>query len=644
MLSHPSRSALALAATGLLAAACAPQPVAPTHPAPSATPPASPQPSAEPSPAPSRPPSPDPSSQPSAEPEPSATPTPSASAPGDISVVEPTTFNGRVYDDNNTTLDGVTVSVRSLSSAVAFEQVVQTANGSYAVNNAPSGVQIEILASRPGYTTRRRVEVLKSNKQGDPSVNRYDFGRGGDPNDTGSINNALSNLPEVVSVSPGRNASGVAPSTQFTLTFSEPMDIQSVENAFAIRAFNERRLSADSGNTGFTFTGNSQLGSWNGSVNDALIKNAVEGTPVWNKDAFSVNWNADFTIATFSFTAERSLPSDIESSRLPDYRVSFAGFGTGNNIIDKDGNSRNHHHFKLQDGPFEDSYRFSIRTETSQPSITGISARSGGGAGSAGGAIQIRYSKRMLQDAHGVTIAGGMDGSSGSAGRAPAMYPTGSGEASDAQRVAQNYQLRILAGQDAGATKYAGSWGALGGEAHYDTSDVTYKTVLLRAPLAVPVNLGNLNAGDTLSASVLYTDGSSSSLTFTATNAITSLAELQAELNDNTQFGTDQWSANAFQLSGGLTSLQLTLAEAATFQKFGADAKRVAQLTFTGGTAAGAGALNNQRYLAGATLDSAGRWSYFRSGDSVRLSAAATIIDPAGNSLSTTGEVSANAS
>jgi len=36
-------------------------------------------------------------------------------------------------------------------------------------------IDVQATESRPGYTTRRRVEVLKSNDQGDPNANRYDI-------------------------------------------------------------------------------------------------------------------------------------------------------------------------------------------------------------------------------------------------------------------------------------------------------------------------------------------------------------------------------------------------------------------------------------------------------------------------------------
>ncbi len=105
-------------------------------------------------------------------------PTALPSAQDDISIVERTIFNGKVFDDTRAELDGVRIVARSLNSSVPYEAETITVNGTYAFNNAPSGVQIEIIASRPGYTTRRRVEVLKSNKQGDPDANRYDFGVG----------------------------------------------------------------------------------------------------------------------------------------------------------------------------------------------------------------------------------------------------------------------------------------------------------------------------------------------------------------------------------------------------------------------------------------------------------------------------------
>ena len=78
-----------------------------------------------------------------ATPDPNATTAPTAqplpSSQEDISVVEKTTFNGKVYDDTNAPLDGVLVKAMSLNSSVPYEAETTTAGGTYAFNNAPAG-------------------------------------------------------------------------------------------------------------------------------------------------------------------------------------------------------------------------------------------------------------------------------------------------------------------------------------------------------------------------------------------------------------------------------------------------------------------------------------------------------------------------
>lgn len=129
-----------------------------------------------------------------ASPTPTATPTPSAiatpislpSSTSDISTVEKTTFNGKVFDNTNAPLDGVKVVARSLNASVTFTAETTSTGGAYAFNNAPSGVQVEITIYKSGFAPRRRVEVLKSNKQGDPNANKYDFGSDGSTSGSGS--------------------------------------------------------------------------------------------------------------------------------------------------------------------------------------------------------------------------------------------------------------------------------------------------------------------------------------------------------------------------------------------------------------------------------------------------------------------------
>lgn len=266
----------------------------------------------------------DPSARPTAQPTSTAMPstqptsqpsTPLASATSDISVVEKTTFNGRILDPSGAPIDGVTVTARSLNSSVPYSATSSTAGGFYAFNNAPSGVQIEIIVSKPGFAPRRRVEVLKSNKEGDPNANKFDFGAG-----TGSLGtdaNALTDRPEVVLVSPARNGTIDNPNTQFNLRFSEPMDRASVEQ------------------------------------NIALFKrqSGFQGELLFDVNAFNASWNSDDTELTLTFKAGTQL------ERQQSYLI---GFKSGTIIKDKTGISRSENYFKLTEGDYEPASAFNL--------------------------------------------------------------------------------------------------------------------------------------------------------------------------------------------------------------------------------------------------------------------------------------------
>ncbi len=255
-----------------------------------------------------------PSAEPSAYPTPYATALPSQE---DISIVERTTFNGKIYDDTNAPLDGVTVTARSLNPSVSYEVSTTTAGGTYAFNNAPAGVQIEITVSRQGYTPVRRIEVLKSNKQGDPNANRFDFGTDGSNSNFGVEYNAISDQPQVMEMLPGRNADGVSMNSPIVLTFSEPMTRSSVENTFALVA-----LLPDGTSTPYT------------------------------QEQFNISWNSDDTQVTFTPKPTFNLDSGVR------YRV---GFDNGDRIIqDKSGISRSSDYFKVTDGNAEAELFFTV--------------------------------------------------------------------------------------------------------------------------------------------------------------------------------------------------------------------------------------------------------------------------------------------
>lgn len=251
----------------------------------------------------------------SANPSPSATSLPTAqpstplpSATSDISVIERSTFNGKVLNREGAPINGATVTARSLNSSIPFEATSTTAGGAYAFNNAPTGVQIEIIVSMPGVAPRRRVEVIKSNKDGNPYANQYDFS---------GESLALSNLPEVTQVSPSRNAVGVSRTTSVTLKFSAPMERASVESGVAL-------FKSQSGQT---------------------------GELAFDISAFNSSWNSDDTELTLTFKDNHQLESQ------QNYQISFKA---GTVIKDKAGISRSSDFFKLTESNFESASGFSV--------------------------------------------------------------------------------------------------------------------------------------------------------------------------------------------------------------------------------------------------------------------------------------------
>ena len=499
---------LAIASSFALLWACSPTNTpAPTQPGStpqvSATPSAAPTPSAsataspttEPTPVPTAegsdaPDSPEPTDAPTEVPTttPTSSPTASVATPQeDISVVEKTTFNGKVFDDTNAPLDGVKVSAKSLNGNVNYTAETVSAGGTYAFNNAPAGVQIEITAEKEGYTTRRRVEVLKSNKDGDPNANRYDFGTDGSSNSFGVDYQALSDKPEVVAVSPGRNGAGFDAATPFQITFSEPMDRRTVEDNFEVRAYTSERMSADTSGS-LTLTGSNSL-------------SAVSGTRVWDKSAFLISWNNDDTEVTFSFRSDKKLPTDKDSDKTPDYQVDFER--QDKNLKDKSGITRSSDYFKLTQGDFERSYKFSINTDEIDPALLSITANTAenSGVGTTGDSIRVRFTEPMIHYTLGPVIAGGMGGNGA---EAPAAN-----NSITAEQAAQNYRVTVNRG---GTLVYNNiPWSTLGGKAVFDANDPTYRTVLLVAPGVIDnttVN-GRPDLGDSMNLTAVYSDGSS---------------------------------------------------------------------------------------------------------------------------------------
>lgn len=605
---------LMLSASLLTLSACQTTSPGPVQPLPSVQP--SPSVSPEPEPSPSL------SPEPSVEPTASVAPSPDSSASPDTSVIDNTTFNGKVFDDQQNALDGVTIAVRSLSSQSDYQASTITAGGTYALNNAPAGIQLEITASKPGMTTRRRVEVLKSNKQGDPAANRYDFGTDGSSTSFGVAHQALSDRPEVMQISPGRQAADIAANTPIVLTFSEPMDQASVLDTLQIRAFSSRSLSIDDG---VSLTGAGSLAT------------PAAGSLIYDKNAFEASWNAEDTVLTLNFKDQRALPADRDSAHNPDYLVSFVG-GTSE-IKDKAGIARGSAYFKLSDGPFENASRFAIQTDSIAPQLTQLQAHTAENGGIDGDALRVRYSERMIHYTLGPSLAGGINGNAGQAAAAVGSV--------SAEQAATNYRISVRRGgqqlmQDL-------PWSALGGRASFDTLDPTHRTVRLLPPgLALSTGQQNVgasaNAAQAITGSIYYQDGSQESLNVTpAANTWPALKNaLDSQLSGSPFSVTEIANGNGNVDAGD--SYHITLQAGAENL---AGNKTVALVVLNPSGAFASAHLNapagGLRLYPGAAPNTPP--NLFQPGDQITVKAASTVLDPAGNSLqSSPGQLSVTAS
>jgi hypothetical protein len=276
-------------------------------------------------------------------PQPSNNYTPLPAATSDISVIERSSMNGKVFDGSQKPVDGARVVARSLNNAVPYEAETVTAGGTYAFNNLPSGVQIEIVVEKPGLGTRKRVEVIKSNKQGDPNANRYDFGSDGSNYAFSAGYNGISDQPEVTSAAWLRSSYTEAPQG-LELKFSESMDRASVEKNLALHLRNNGALAAQ----------------------------------VVSPNQLKFVWSPDERVVQIQLPAGLSLESDLSQ-----YAWGLqAGDGK---ILDKTGVARSEKYFKLTDGDYEAILypnRLGSVPPTAQPSslpsITPVPSRSPG--------------------------------------------------------------------------------------------------------------------------------------------------------------------------------------------------------------------------------------------------------------------------
>jgi hypothetical protein len=102
------------------------------------------------------------------------------------------TVSGTIYNEKGETVDGATVTVRSLDASLPFSAIVQSTRGAYAVMYVPRDANVEVVVSKYGWTSRRRVVAVQN-----PTERRATLDFGGREEPAGAAY-FISDYPEVV--------------------------------------------------------------------------------------------------------------------------------------------------------------------------------------------------------------------------------------------------------------------------------------------------------------------------------------------------------------------------------------------------------------------------------------------------------------
>ncbi len=195
---------------------------------------------------------------------PGQTPAPVLSAPPASGKV--VTVQGKVFDEEGALVEGARVTVTSLNTQQPYTASATTTNGNYVFNSVPVGVQVRIVATKDGWTSRDRVDAFDTQTE---ARNVVDFGG---TSSTGAPF-FISNYPEIASAF-GSNETAKGEKVVFTINLSEPLD---EENQ---RRFNEAFAISSEG--GIRLTRSS-----------AFLDNKVRASMVWNAAGSSVVYSFD---------------------------------------------------------------------------------------------------------------------------------------------------------------------------------------------------------------------------------------------------------------------------------------------------------------------------------------------------------------
>lgn len=231
----------------------------------------------------------------------SATPAPSATPAAVVALT------GAIYDLDGAPVEAASVHVRSLDASIPFEATVGATAGRFVVDKVPQFVNLEVEASKPGWTTRKRVTSYGSA----PVV--LDFGAP-TPDFTGAgAAYFLSDRPEITSTVPIYDGTlADSGKLRYAMTFSTPLDAANqarVTQALRIEALDGDTAAADptasAPETGFPQDLNAaDLGRFTVKAGTTFAHTS--------RGAADLVWNADGTVATFSFDAPLRASRTVE--------------------------------------------------------------------------------------------------------------------------------------------------------------------------------------------------------------------------------------------------------------------------------------------------------------------------------------------
>lgn len=262
----------------------------------------------------------DPTASPKSSPSPKASgsPKPSPSPSQPILQLPTTVVAGMVRDEDGKPIDGVTVKVNSLELTYPFTTSTTAFDGSYVINNMPVGVNVEVITSKDGCTSRRRVGSFQATAG---QRNEFDFGHP-DANDVGAPY-FISRYLEIV------KATFERPSDyHFRLQLSEPLDDQNrrrFEEAVQVLPANKDATGVDPFIGNFVET-RAPDGTVIGGRQGVIRKGTVSGSK-----RVTTSWNDGGTEMTMNIPA--ALIRRIAKGR---YQLLLVSPASGERIVDKD--------------------------------------------------------------------------------------------------------------------------------------------------------------------------------------------------------------------------------------------------------------------------------------------------------------------